>query len=197
MDRLYEEDGEQHHRINPEHFNKPSSLSSPSTRRPPLTRTLSAKFTPSLIVKESTGRKRLTRSIVSDGTVDRPALARDYFFDPIVWKESFFAAKSAEERARLRMLVLEGTQQACTDEHYWILHSSGSCKRVPLVIHTHTVENVQLFDFGREEKPAFHLRESRFAGTAHFIYADVVDVGVFMKNEQNCDPLVLVFANPR
>jgi uncharacterized protein (TIGR02452 family) len=53
-----------------------------------------------------------------------------------------------------------------------------------------------LFVLGGAAAPGRGLKEARYAGTAHFIYADVVDVAVFMKQEQRCDPLVLMFAHP-
>lgn len=202
MDSMYDDDpwldDDPAHRINPAHFPKSCFEPTPAApRRPSLTRTLSAKFTPGAVVKETTGRKRMTRATLASG-FDVSDVVANYLFDPVVWQEAFRAASTKEERAQLRLLVLGGTRAAARDEHYWVVtkEDRANAKRVPMVVHAHTLEYATMFDFEAEPEPALALREARYAGTAHFIYADVVDVGVFMKQEQKTDPLVLVFAHP-
>jgi uncharacterized protein (TIGR02452 family) len=98
----------------------------------------------------------------------------------------------------LRLFVSDTTRSAAREEHYWIMAGKEAVapRRVSLTVHAHTLENVAVFDFEADAEPGRGLKEARFAGTAHFVYADVVDVGVFMKQEQRCDPMVLVFAHP-
>ncbi len=166
--------------------------------RPSLVRTLSQKFVPGLMLKETTGRERLTRAMLN-GDYDAAAICKACVFDPAVWSDAFRSAATVgtkAARARLRLLVLEGTRQAALEEQYWLLNRGGDAKRVALPTHAHTLEAVTMFDYTNDTEPARALREARYSGTAHFIYADVVDVGVFMKQEQKCNPLVLVFAHP-
>lgn len=93
---------------------------------------------------------------------------------------------------------MDTTRQASLDEHYWVVAGKEGVtpRKVPLMTHAHTLENVAMFDYTGVADPGAQLREARYSGTAHFIYADVIDVGIFMKQDQKCDPIVLTFANP-
>lgn len=131
-------------------------------------------------------------------SLERQEIADGYLFDPRVWLDAFLESKGLF-RSQLRMFVQDSTRNAARDEHYWLVagrQEAAPPRRVALPVHERTLENVTRFDFADDDAPGSGLRESRYAGTAHFVYADVVDVGVFMKQEQKCDPLVLMFAHP-
>jgi hypothetical protein len=177
--------------------------SSPGDKKAKLVRTLSTKFAKQMVAKETTGRKQLTRAALNVlekklSSSERMDVAESFLFDPRVWLEAFLTSKGVF-RAQLRLFIQDTTRIAARDEHYWLVagrEQAAAPRRVGLSVHQRTIENVTMFNFANDEAPGRLLRETRYAGTAHFVYADVIDVGVFMKQEQKCDPLVLMFAHP-
>ncbi len=173
------------------------------TKASKLVRTLSTKFAKQAVAKETTGRRQLSRAALAPlertlSSLERQEAAESLLFDPRVWSEAFATSRGVL-RAQLRLLVQDTTRLAARDEHYWLVAGQNEAvppRKVALPVHQRTLENVARFDFADDPAPGSALRESRYAGTAHFVYADVVDVGVFMKQEQKCDPLVLMFAHP-
>jgi hypothetical protein len=152
------------------------------------------------VAKETTGRRQLTRAALAPlekrlSSLERAEVAASLLHEPRVWAEAFAGSKGLF-RAQLRLLVQDSSRLAARDEHYWLVHEAAPPRKVMLPVHQRTLENVARFDFAHDDAPGSRLRESRYAGTAHFVYADVVDLGVFMKQEQKCDPLVLMFAHP-
>lgn len=135
-------------------------------------------------------------------TLDEALGKADLVYEPSVWKAAFEAAQEPSRRQQLRLLIEQTTRAAVAREHYWVSPSSrkkghpAAPRHVPLVVPSHALDSITVLDFSEDPEPGLHFRESRYAGTAHFIYADVLDVGVFMKQEQKVDPLVLVFAQP-
>ncbi len=98
---------------------------------------------PGQIVKEMTGRKRMTKQIVEDLIEQsrHEELARLYLFDPRVWLEVFRGATTKAQRDALRLVVLTGTRNAALEEHYWVVPGKDvvNARRVPSVTHAHTV----------------------------------------------------------
>ena len=216
--RMYDEeewwlDSQQNGNINPSHFDLSTPTSPPSVenlkpKKPSLVRTLSRKFVKNIISpRDNTGRQRLTAALLSDyakrdmDDEERHYFAKRHLFDPEVWLKEYTATKDPILRSRLRMFVQDTTRQAGRSEHYWAVAVSSDShlyppKRIPIIMHDYTLENVQMIDYGATEPPSVTQWQGRFSGTAHFVYSDAVDVGVFMKRDQKCDPLVLVFASP-
>jgi uncharacterized protein (TIGR02452 family) len=147
--------------------------------------------------------KKLTASLLAslvgtESEKERELMAKSCVYDPKVWKKAFSEAASEVERSRLRMYILHTTKLASVEEEYRIAAGTEGVtpRTIELAVPSHSFDNVTMFDMSQEKEPGLHLRETRYAGTAHFIYADVIDVAVFMKQDQKADPLVLMFAHP-